>query len=292
MKLHDLRPAPGSHTARTRVGRGIAAGKGKTAGRGTKGQKARAGGSIPPWFEGGQTPLHMRIPKLRGFKNRFKVDYEVVNIGAISALAERGAFEGGEPAGGSKAKSPAPVTVNQEILRAVGLVRTIKKPLKILGNGELSTPLFVVADAFTKSAVTKIEGAGGSVSVLEVPTAALTALGVEEGTDRAPRVARTAGGRAAAERVVSARASRDAQAAEDVQEAEAATAAAAARAGSKKAKAKATAEPADVSDDAPGASDVAPERTDEAVRAADEATESPEATDEAEATTSDNDENA
>ena len=70
MKLHDLRPPEGSNTARTRVGRGIAAGKGKTAGRGTKGQKARAGGSIPPWFEGGQTPLHMRIPKLRGFKNR------------------------------------------------------------------------------------------------------------------------------------------------------------------------------------------------------------------------------
>ena len=139
MKLHDLHPAPGSHTARTRVGRGIAAGKGKTAGRGTKGQKARAGGSIPPWFEGGQTPLHMRIPKLRGFKNRFKIDYEVVNVGAISALAERGAFAGGEPEG-AKAKSgkAAPPTVNQEILRAVGLVRTIKKPLKILGAGELS----------------------------------------------------------------------------------------------------------------------------------------------------------
>ncbi len=97
MKLHDLRPPAGSHTARTRVGRGIAAGKGKTAGRGTKGQKARAGGSIPPWFEGGQTPLHMRIPKLRGFKNPFKIDYEVVNVGAIAGPAERGAFEGGEP---------------------------------------------------------------------------------------------------------------------------------------------------------------------------------------------------
>ena len=89
MKLHDLRPADGSRQPRTRVGRGIAAGKGKTAGRGTKGQKARAGGSIPPWFEGGQTPLHMRIPKLRGFKNRFKIEYEVVNVGAIGALAER-----------------------------------------------------------------------------------------------------------------------------------------------------------------------------------------------------------
>ena len=76
--------AEGSRKERIRVGRGIAAGKGKTAGRGTKGQKARAGGSIPPWFEGGQTPLHMRIPKLRGFKNRFKIEYEVVNVGAIA----------------------------------------------------------------------------------------------------------------------------------------------------------------------------------------------------------------
>ena len=90
MKLHDLQPAEGSRKDRIRVGRGIAAGKGKTAGRGTMGQKARAGGGIPAWFEGGQTPLHMRIPKLRGFKNRFKIEYEVVNVGAIGALAERG----------------------------------------------------------------------------------------------------------------------------------------------------------------------------------------------------------
>jgi large subunit ribosomal protein L15 len=181
MKLHDLRPAPGSHTARTRVGRGIAAGKGKTAGRGTKGQKARAGGSIPPWFEGGQTPLHMRIPKLRGFKNRFKVEYEVVNVGDIAAVAARGGFEGGEPAGGTKARKAAPATVNQDLLRAVGLVRTLKKPLKILGNGELSTPLFVVADAFTKSAVSKIEAAGGTVSILETPRASVPAIGVDDG---------------------------------------------------------------------------------------------------------------
>src|SRR5882757_4783466 len=92
MKLHDLRPARGAHTAKTRVGRGIAAGKGKTAGRGTKGQKARAGGSIPPWFEGGQTPLHMRIPKLRGFKNRAKIVYEIVNVGDIEARIQAGAF--------------------------------------------------------------------------------------------------------------------------------------------------------------------------------------------------------
>ncbi len=190
MKLHDLQPAEGSRKPRTRVGRGIAAGKGKTAGRGTKGQKARAGGSIAPWFEGGQTPLHQRIPKLRGFKNRFKVVYEVVNVGAIEAIAERGGFETeGGTGHGTKA---APVTVNQDILRAVGLVRTLNKPLKILGAGDLSTPLFVVADAFTASARQKIEAAGGTVSVLEVPTTSLPALGVEPTTeDVAPASATT-----------------------------------------------------------------------------------------------------
>lgn len=181
MKLHDLRPPEGSNKARTRVGRGIAAGKGKTAGRGTKGQKARAGGSIPAWFEGGQTPLHIRIPKLRGFKNRFKVEYEVVNVGAIGALADGGAFEfEGDK---KSSKKSAPITVNQDILRAVGLVRTLNKPLKILGAGELSVPLFVVADAFTASARAKIEAAGGSVNVLEVPSTPLVALGVTAQTD-------------------------------------------------------------------------------------------------------------
>jgi large subunit ribosomal protein L15 len=187
MKLHDLRPAAGSRTAKTRVGRGIAAGKGKTAGRGTKGQKARAGGSIPPWFEGGQTPLHVRIPKLRGFKNRFKVDYEVVNVGAIAAAAERGAFEANPTHGGKGAS--APLTINQDILRAVGLVRTLNKPLKILGTGELATPFFVVADAFTKSARAKIEAAGGSVSVLEIPGRPLKALGVDAADEPAADVA-------------------------------------------------------------------------------------------------------
>ena len=174
MKLHDLRPPEGSNKARTRVGRGIAAGKGKTAGRGTKGQKARAGGSIPPWFEGGQTPLHMRIPKLRGFKNRFKVEYEVVNVGDIAARIEAGAFA----EAGTKPKKGEQLTINADILRAVGLVRNIKKPLKILGNGELSTALFVVADAFTKSATEKIVAAGGAVTVLEVPTESRPALGL------------------------------------------------------------------------------------------------------------------
>jgi len=212
MKLHDLRPADGSRQPRTRVGRGIAAGKGKTAGRGTKGQKARAGGSIPPWFEGGQTPLHMRIPKLRGFKNRFKIEYEVVNVGAIGALAERGAFEG-DPTARKGAKA-GPITVNQDILRAVGLVRTLNKPLKILGAGELSTPLFVVADAFTASARSKIEGAGGSVNVLEIPAAPLAALGLEDGEARTAREPRTAAGRAAVTKEAGARAAREADAAE------------------------------------------------------------------------------
>jgi len=179
MKLHDLKPADGSRTARTRVGRGIAAGKGKTAGRGTKGQKARAGGSIPPWFEGGQTPLHMRIPKLRGFKNRLKIDYEIVNVGRIGELALLGAFETGELAGGKAKAKPAPVTVNQEILRAVGLVRTLDRPMKVLGQGDLEVALFVVADAFSRSAVAKIEAAGGSVQVLQIPTRPLPALGLD-----------------------------------------------------------------------------------------------------------------
>jgi large subunit ribosomal protein L15 len=174
MKLHDLRPPAGSNTARTRVGRGIAAGKGKTAGRGTKGQKARAGGSIPPWFEGGQTPLHMRIPKLRGFKNRAKIEYEVVNVGAIAARVEAGAFT----TVGTAPKKGEPLTINADILRAVGLVRDVKKPLKILGGGELAAALFVVAEAFTKSASAKIEAAGGSVNILEIPALPLAALGV------------------------------------------------------------------------------------------------------------------
>jgi len=233
MKLHDLRPADGSRQPRIRVGRGIAAGKGKTAGRGTKGQKARAGGSIPPWFEGGQTPLHMRIPKLRGFKNRFKIEYEVVNVGAIAALAERGAFE--VDTTDRKGAKASPITVNQEILRAVGLVRTLNKPLKILGAGELTSPLFVVADAFTASARSKIEAAGGSVNVLEVPASPLAALGVDEAPVKTAREPRTAAGRAAADTAVKARAARAVDTAEIAAEA-AATAKAKAGKASKAAK--------------------------------------------------------
>jgi len=183
MKLHDLRPAVGAHTAKTRVGRGIAAGKGKTAGRGTKGQKSRAGSSIPAWFEGGQTPIHIRIPKLRGFRNINRIEYEVVNVGAISAAIELGRLPEGDLPGAPKRATPAPVTVNQELLRMAGLVRSLDKPLKILGSGDVSRPLFVVADAFTKSAREKIEGAGGTVQVIEIPTSVLAAIGVEHAAD-------------------------------------------------------------------------------------------------------------
>ncbi|MER3417595.1 MAG: 50S ribosomal protein L15 [Chloroflexota bacterium] len=163
MKLHDLHPAPGSRRPRTRVGRGIAAGKGKTAGRGTKGQKARTGGSIPPWFEGGQTPLHQRIPKLRGFRNPLRVEYEVVNVGRIAALVEAGRI----PSPGS-----GPVTVTQEILRAAGLVSTLRRPLKVLGAGDVTLPLFVIAEAFSRTAREKIEAAGGTAQLIESPAQA------------------------------------------------------------------------------------------------------------------------
>jgi len=179
MKIHDLHPAEGSVTKRTRVGRGIAAGKGKTAGRGTKGQRSRAGASIPAWFEGGQTPLHIRIPKLRGFRNINDIEYEVVNVGAISAAIEAGKLE---------SQKNAPVTVNADTLKQAGLVRRDRLPLKVLGDGEVSAKLFVLADAFTKTARAKIEAAGGTAQVIEIPSEPLAALGVEPAA--APAAAR------------------------------------------------------------------------------------------------------
>jgi large subunit ribosomal protein L15 len=158
VKSHDLRPAPGSRTRRTRVGRGIAAGKGKTAGRGTKGQRSRAGASIPSWFEGGQTPIHIRIPKLRGFKRYGRIEYQVVNVGRIGEYARAGRF--------GDASGTDPITVNAEVLRGAGLVSSADKPLKILGNGDVDVKLFVAAEAFTASARTKIESAGGYVQSL------------------------------------------------------------------------------------------------------------------------------
>ena len=176
MKLHDLSPAEGSRKPRTRVGRGIAAGKGKTAGRGTKGQKSRTGhGALAPWFEGGQTPIHVRLPKLRGFRNMFRIDYEVVNVGRINALADTGVLDAPEIEGDAikpaKSAKPMPVTVTPDILAVVGLVRSLDKPLKILGQGEVTRPLFIIADAFSATAKAKIEAAGGTAQVLEFPSA-------------------------------------------------------------------------------------------------------------------------
>ena len=197
MKLHDLRPADGSRRPRTRVGRGIAAGKGKTAGRGTKGQKSRAGSSIPAWFEGGQTPIHVRVPKLRGFRNRFKVAYQVVNIGRVAEYAGAGRFgleaeaaETEATRAKARSKSTAPVTVNPALLASAGLVRSDSRPVKILGEGDVEIALFVVADAITQSARRKIEGAGGYVQLL-APVAEPSGSEDEPTAESAPAIAAT-----------------------------------------------------------------------------------------------------
>ncbi len=150
MKLHDLKPDVGATRRRKRVGRGIAAGKGKTAGRGTKGQGARSGGGKGPYFEGGQLPLVRRLPFKRGFTNIFGITYQEVNIDMIDARFDDGAV------------------VNGESLVDAGLVRHADRPIKVLGRGELSTKLDVHANHFTKSAIEKIEKAGGSVQKIEL----------------------------------------------------------------------------------------------------------------------------
>lgn len=143
IKIHDLRPAPGVHKAKTRVGRGEGS-KGKTAGRGTKGTKARY--QVRAGFEGGQLPLHMRLPKLRGFKNPFRTEYQVVNLERIAELFP----EGGD------------ITV--DALVAAGAVRK-NELVKVLGTGEISAAYTVTVDKVSESAKAKIEAAGGSVTV-------------------------------------------------------------------------------------------------------------------------------
>ncbi len=158
LTLHELRPADGSHRDRKRVGRGHGSGNGKTAGRGQKGQKARSGShSMRPGFEGGQMPLYMRLGKLRGANHRksmpmgpFRTHTVPVNVGSL----ER--FDDG-------------VEVTPELLKAAGLVRKLKHPVKILGSGELTKKLTVHAHGFSKSAVEAIEKAGGSVVRLGEP---------------------------------------------------------------------------------------------------------------------------
>lgn len=146
MKIHHLKPAPGAHRKKTRKGRGEAAGKGKTAGRGTKGTGAR--GTVPAGFEGGQMPLQRRLPKLPGFTPRNKVVFATINVGDLEE-----AFSAGD-------------TVTPELLREKGMIRRGAAPVKVLGSGDLSAKLTVGAHAFSASAQEKITAAGGQVDVL------------------------------------------------------------------------------------------------------------------------------
>lgn len=148
MKLHDLKPNVGSKKNRKRVGRGYGSGTGKTSGRGTKGQNARAGGGVPLWHQGGDTPYYRRMPKKPGFKNFNRVEYQEVNLEHLSAFRK-----------GSE--------ITPEILREVDLINTLNRPVVILGRGELKKPLKVKAHRFSKKAKEKIEKAGGTVEIIE-----------------------------------------------------------------------------------------------------------------------------
>ena len=148
MKLNDLRPNSGAKKKRKRVGRGISAGQGKTAGRGTKGQGARSGGGKGPYFEGGQLPLARRLPFKRGFTNINKIYYKPVNLEQLAQFD----FDGAD--------------VTPEILTAVGLLKKVTDPVVVLGSGELSVPLTVKAHRFSASAKEKIEAAGGTVEII------------------------------------------------------------------------------------------------------------------------------
>ena len=146
MKLHELKPPAGARQRRKRVGRGTGSGHGKTSGRGEKGQKARSGAHIHPWFEGGQLPLHRRVPK-RGFTNRFRQAYAIVNLKDL----ER--FESG-------------AKVTPGLLREMGMVKDLHVGLKVLGAGVLSKPLAISAHKFSRQAAEKIIAAGGKVEVI------------------------------------------------------------------------------------------------------------------------------
>lgn len=146
MKLHELKPPAGARKRRKIVGRGTGSGHGKTAGRGHKGQKARAGGASHPWFEGGQLPLHRRVPK-RGFTNIFRKRYAIVKVGDLNR------FEPG-------------TAVTPAALQAAGLIRRVGDGVKVLADGDLTRPLAVSAQRFSRAAAEKIRGAGGTVEVL------------------------------------------------------------------------------------------------------------------------------
>jgi large subunit ribosomal protein L15 len=153
VKLHDLHPAAGSNKPSRRVGRGHGSGRGKTAGRGTKGQKSRAGSSIPAWFEGGQTPLHIRTPKLHGFTNRFRVEYVGINLAALSDVV-------------------AGTLITPDVLKHDRLIRdqkTRQLPLKILGGGAAPKGVTIHAHAFTRSALEKLAAAGSTAQRISWP---------------------------------------------------------------------------------------------------------------------------
>ena len=150
MKLHDLHPAPGSRKPARRVGRGHGSGRGKTAGRGTKGQKSRAGGNLPAWFEGGQTPLHVRTPKLHGFRNRGRVEYAPINLARLGEV-EKGTL------------------VTPDVLAHDGLIADTRQPVKILGVGDAPAGITIHAHAFSKSALDKLGAAGSTVQLLSWP---------------------------------------------------------------------------------------------------------------------------
>lgn len=145
MRLHDLKPAPGATHRKKRLGRGNASGTGKTSGRGQKGQRAR--NKVPAWFEGGQMPIQRRVPKFGGFTNRNRVEYEVVNVARLAEVFDAGA------------------TVGPDEFVLKGLVRR-KRPVKILANGDIGKALTVKANKFSKQAVEKIQGAGGTIEVV------------------------------------------------------------------------------------------------------------------------------
>ena len=145
MKLHELAPVPGSKRTRTRLGRGLGSGLGKTAGKGHKGQKARSGGGTRPGFEGGQKPLYLRLPK-RGFYNKFGKEYAEVNVATLNR------FEAG-------------AEVDPVALVEAGILKNVHDGVRVLGGGELTVALTVKANGFTKSAIAKIEAAGGKVEV-------------------------------------------------------------------------------------------------------------------------------
>ncbi|MEZ4520907.1 MAG: 50S ribosomal protein L15 [Thermomicrobiales bacterium] len=148
MELHDLKPAPGSTRERKRVGRGHGSGSVKTAGRGTKGQKSRSGGRVRPGFEGGQNPIYQRMPYKRGFKNFFKKEFEIINVGMIEEFG---------------LESP----ITPESLHERGVIRTTNVPLKVLGDGEISARVEIHAHKFSASAREKIEAAGGKAEVID-----------------------------------------------------------------------------------------------------------------------------